>query len=90
MLDFFIMNTVEIESVLQQALTDCTVNVQDLTGGGDHFQVLVISPAFEGKSLVEQHQLVYAALKESMGNDSIHALALKTLTPQEWERVGSS
>ena len=84
------MNPVEIESTLQQALTGCTVNIQDLTGGGDHFQLLVISSAFEDKSLVEQHQMVYAALKEAMGTERIHALALKTMTPQEWERVGAS
>jgi len=84
------MNPEEIESVLKQALAECSVNVQDLTGGGDHFQVLVISSDFEGKSLVEQHQLVYAALKEHMGSERIHALALKTLTPAQWERVGSA
>ncbi len=83
------MSPIDIESVLHQALAGCTVNVQDLTGGGDHFQVMVISPSFEGKSLVEQHQMVYAALKEAMGSDRIHALALKTLTPEEWERVSS-
>ena len=84
------MSSVEIEKKLQQALTECTANVQDLTGGGDHFQVMVISPDFEDKSLVEQHQMVYAALKGAMGDESIHALALKTLTPDEWKNLGSS
>ena len=84
------INPEEIESTLQQALAGCTVNIQDLTGGGDHFQVLVISDAFEGKSLVEQHQMVYAALKDAMGTERIHALALKTMTNQEWERLGTS
>ena len=79
----------EIETALQKVLTEPTVNVQDLTGGGDHFQVLVISSSFEGKKLVEQHQLVYAALAEAMGSERIHALALKTLTPEEWNRLGS-
>ena len=79
----------EIETALQKALTDPTVNVQDLTGGGDHFQLLVISSSFDGKKLVEQHQLVYAALEEAMGSERIHALALKTLTPEEWNRLGS-
>ena len=84
------MSSIEIETTLQQTLTGCTVNVQDLTGGGDHFQVLVISPDFEGKSLVEQHQMVYAVLKGAMGDNGIHALALKTLTPDEWSKLGSS
>ncbi len=79
----------EIETALQKALKDTTVNVQDLTGGGDHFQVLVISSSFDGKKLVEQHQLVYAALAEALVSERIHALALKTLTPEEWNRLGS-
>lgn len=79
----------EIEAALQKVLAKPTVNVQDLTGGGDHFQVLVISSSFEGKKLVEQHQLVYGALEEALGSERIHALALKTMTPEEWDRLGS-
>lgn len=66
-----------------------TIETQDLTGGGDHWQVVIVSPAFEGKGLVEQHQLVYAALKDEMGDQRIHALALKTFTPAQWEKLGS-
>jgi len=58
--------------------------VQDLTGGGDHYQVLVVSPAFAGRTLVQQHQLVYAAVREAMSSQAIHALALKTYTPEQW------
>jgi len=61
----------------------------DLTGGGDHFQVLVVSPAFEGKGLVDQHQMVYGVLREALGSERIHALALKTYTPDQWQRLGS-
>ena len=79
----------EIKSTLENALPGSTIAVQDLTGGGDHFQVLVVSSSFEGKGLVEQHQIVYGALKESLGSERIHALALKTYTPEQWQRIGS-
>jgi acid stress-induced BolA-like protein IbaG/YrbA len=76
----------EIKSTLESALPDATVIVEDLTGGGDHFQAVVVSSKFEGKGLVEQHQLVYGALSEALEADRIHALALKTYTPEEWDR----
>lgn len=79
----------EIKVTLEQALPGSTIEIQDLTGGGDHFQVFVISPSFEGKGLLDQHQMVYGALKEALGSERIHALALKTFTPEQWERLGS-
>jgi acid stress-induced BolA-like protein IbaG/YrbA len=79
----------EVKTILEKALPDSMVEVQDMTGGGDHFQVFVVSPFFEGKGLVDQHQIVYGALKEAMGSERIHALALKTFTPEQWKRFGS-
>jgi stress-induced morphogen len=79
----------EIKSTLEKALPGSTIEVQDLTGGGDHWQVFIVSPAFEGKALIEQHQMVYGALKEAMGDQRIHALALKTFTPAQWEKMGA-
>ena len=81
------MSPDEIKSTLEKALPESTIRVDDLTGGGDHFQVWIISTAFEGKSLVDQHQLVYGVLKDALGSERIHALALKTYTPAEWERA---
>ncbi len=83
------INPDEIRSTLEKALPGSTINVQDFTGGGDHYQLLVISSSFEGKGLVEQHQIVYGALKEALGSERIHALALKTMTPKQWEQQGS-
>jgi len=83
------MSPEEIKSTLEKALPDSMIRVDDLTGGGDHFQVWVISPSFEEKSLVDQHQMVYGALREALGNERIHALALKTYTPEQWARLGS-
>jgi stress-induced morphogen len=68
-----------IRARLLAAFPDATVEVTDLTGTRDHFQALVVSNAFEGKSRVQQHQMVYSALGELMNGD-IHALALTTRT----------
>jgi acid stress-induced BolA-like protein IbaG/YrbA len=57
----------------------------EVSGDGQHFQALIVSAAFEGKSRVQRHQLVYAALGERM-REEIHALSMQTLTPQEWKR----
>jgi len=80
------LNPEEIKATIERALPGAIVQVEDLTGGGDHFQAVVVSSAFEGKGLVDQHRLVYEVLKEAMVGD-IHALALKTYTPAQWERV---
>jgi len=66
-----------IQKTLESRFTTSEVNVLDMTGGGDHFQVEVVSAAFQGKSLLEQHRMVYAALGRDVGV-AIHALALKT------------
>ena len=74
----------QIEQMIQAALPDAQVQLQDLTGGGDHFQATIVSSAFEGKGLVQQHQLVYSALRQAMSSEAIHSLSLKTFTPQTW------
>jgi stress-induced morphogen len=63
------------------AMPDAKVEVEDLTGGGDHLQVTVISTAFDGLTRVRQHQLVYGALRQELASEAIHALALQTSTP---------
>lgn len=66
----------EIQSLIKSAIPDSEVTVQDLTGEGDHFQVIVFSLAFREKTLIEQHQMVHAPLEAL--KDKIHALTLKT------------
>lgn len=78
------MSPEQIQALIQQALPGSEVEVQDMTGTQDHFQALVISPAFLGKSMVEQHQMVYRALGENM-KQAIHALSLQTYTPEQWK-----
>ncbi|MBD1834760.1 BolA family transcriptional regulator [Trichocoleus sp. FACHB-90] len=77
----------QVEEMIKAKLPDAQVQVQDLTGGGDHYQVTVVSSQFEGKRLVQQHQIVYGAVQQAMATEAIHALALKTYTPQDWEAV---
>ncbi|MFP4134874.1 MAG: BolA family protein [Halothece sp.] len=77
----------QVETMIQAKLPDAQVQVQDLTGGGDHLEAVVVSSEFEGKTRVKQHQMVYAALQEAMTSEAIHALALKTYTPSTWEEA---
>ena len=76
----------EIEALIRADLRDARVDIQDTIGDGDHFHAVVVSSAFAGKPLVERHQLVYRSLKGAMA-DRIHALSLRTYTPEEFERV---
>ncbi len=66
---------------IKKIIPDAEVTVEDLSGGGDHLQVNVISSTFSGLSRVKQHQLVYSALKKELASEAIHALALNTSTP---------
>jgi stress-induced morphogen len=75
------MAAADIEAMIKQSFPDAEVSIQDLAGDGDHYAATVISAAFKGKSRVQQHQMVYAALKGKMGGD-LHALALTTSVPQ--------
>jgi stress-induced morphogen len=71
--------TAPIENLLRQAFPDAReLAVLDRTGGGDHFQVTVVSPRFNGLSLIEQHRLVYAALEGPMADGTIHELRITT------------
>jgi acid stress-induced BolA-like protein IbaG/YrbA len=79
----------EIKETLSKALPLTLVETQDLTGGGDHWQLIIVSPAFEGKGLIEQHRLVNEALKEPLSDQRIHALSLKTFSPAQWDKLGS-
>ncbi|HEY2409441.1 MAG TPA: BolA family transcriptional regulator [Polyangiaceae bacterium] len=75
----------EVEKLLRSAFKDVDLELVDLTGTKDHYQARVVSRAFAGKSLIEQHQLVYGALGHAMAG-AIHALALKTFTPEGWAK----
>jgi stress-induced morphogen len=75
------MDSREIEAMIRAALPDAKVTIRDLAGDGDHYAAEVVSASFKGKSRVQQHQMVYQALKGKMGGQ-LHALALQTSAPE--------
>jgi stress-induced morphogen len=75
----------QVKSTIEAGIPDAIVQITDLTGGGDHYQAVVVSSQFVGKSLIQQHQLVYGTVREAMASEAIHALALKTYTPEAWQ-----
>jgi stress-induced morphogen len=76
------MPAAEIERLILAAFPDARVEIKDLAGDGDHYSATVVSSAFRGKSRVQQHQMVYGALKGQMGG-ALHALALQTSATPE-------
>ena len=70
----------EIEALIKAALPDAQITIEDLAGDGDHYAATVVSESFRGRSRVQQHQIVYAALRGRMGGE-LHALALQTSVP---------
>ena len=75
----------DIERLIKEALPDAQVEIRDLAGDGDHYAAHVVSAEFKGKSRVQQHQMVYGVLGDLMQGE-VHALALRTLTPQQWKK----
>lgn len=74
------MDPAEIVRLIKDGIPDAEVRIEDLRGDGDHYAAYVVSPAFAGKTRVQQHQMVYRALQGRMGNE-LHALALQTSPP---------
>ena len=76
------MDASEIERLIREAIPDARITVEDLRGDGNHYAALVVSPAFKGKSRVQQHQMIYRALQGRMGG-ALHAFALQTGVPDD-------
>ncbi|MGB5093508.1 MAG: BolA family transcriptional regulator [Parvibaculum sp.] len=75
------MTASDIEKLIQQAIPDAVIEIRDLAGDGDHYAANVVSASFKGMTRVQQHQMVYNALKGGMGTE-LHALALQTSAPE--------
>lgn len=78
------METTDIQKLIETGLPGAQAYV---TGDGTHFEAVVVSDAFAGKRMLEQHRMVYATLGDRMGG-AIHALSIRSFTPQEWARAG--
>jgi stress-induced morphogen len=76
------MDAGEIERLIKEGIPDAEIEITDLRGDGDHYAAMVISASFAGLPRVRQHQMVYEALKGSMG-EALHALALQTSVPNK-------
>lgn len=75
------MDATEIKSMIEESIENAVVRIEDLRGDGDHYAAYIEAPVFAGKSRVQQHQMVYAALQGKMGNE-LHALAIQTSAPK--------
>lgn len=76
----------EIRRVIEEKLPGAEVQIRDLTGTSDHWQVTVVSKAFEGKMMLEQHRLVKGFFEAQIASGVLHAFSLKTYTPEEWAK----
>ncbi len=79
--DLMAMDARDIERLIKDGIPDAKVTIRDLAGDGDHYAAEVVAESFRGKSRVQQHQMVYEALKGNMGG-ALHALALQTSAPE--------
>ncbi len=77
-----------VENLIKSHLDDAIVKIHDLTGTADHLSILIISDAFKGKILIDQHQMIMDILKEKLGTNEIHAVQLKTLTKEKAQAKG--
>ncbi|MDZ4675890.1 MAG: BolA/IbaG family iron-sulfur metabolism protein [Oligoflexia bacterium] len=80
------MTQSELQKKIEVKFPGSTVQVNDLTGTSDHWQVLVVSASFVGKSMIEQHRMVKGVFEADIASGEVHALSLKTFTPDEWEK----
>ncbi|NJL84034.1 MAG: BolA/IbaG family iron-sulfur metabolism protein [Chloroflexaceae bacterium] len=84
------INSRDVEALIQDKLPDAQVTVRDPQGDGEHLEAIVISEAFAGQSKVKQHQMVYGALQAVFDTQVLHALALRTYTPDAWQSAVQS
>lgn len=78
------MSPEELKGLIESAFADGHVEV---TGDGRHFSAVVVSQAFAGKNMIAQHRMVYAALGDRFDTEAVHALTLKTYTPEQWQAL---
>lgn len=81
------MSPNELAERLKKLGPGTEVQVVDLTGTQDHFQALIVSNAFQGKSMIEQHRMVYSLFKSEVDSNEVHALSLKTFTPEQYKKM---
>ena len=83
------MSPHEIQQRIEEKLPGAQVQIRDLTGTADHWQVTVVAAAFQGHSMLEQHRMIKDFFEAEITSGNLHALSLKTYTPEEWTRKTS-
>ena len=82
------MNAEQLKKRIETIHPETKVEVTDLTGTEDHWQVLVVSPAFEGKTMVDQQRMIMGVLKSEIDSNEVHALSMKTFSPTQYQKFG--
>lgn len=82
------MTAAELKNRIEKLAPGTKAELFDLTGTQDHWQALIVSPAFEGKTMIEQHRMIFGLLKTEVESNEVHALTLKTYTPEQYARLG--
>lgn len=77
---------IEVKKLIEDNISNAQVTVGDMTGTQDHLEITVISDEFKGKMLIDQHQMVMDILKESL-KEKIHAVKIKTMTNEKWQKL---
>lgn len=77
----------QVQTIIKERLSNAEVKV---VGDGQHFEAIIVSQDFAGKTRVKQHQMVYGVLQDELATETIHALSLKTFTPETWEATGQT
>ena len=83
------MKATELKNRIETLAPGTRVEVTDLTGTEDHWQALIVSSAFQGKSMIEQQRMVMGILKSEIDSNEVHALTMKTYTPEQYEKFGA-
>ena len=82
------MSPDQLRAKLETLASQTTAQVMDLTGTQDHYQAVIVSPAFEGKLMIEQHRMVMRLMQPEIDSGEVHALTLKTFTPEQYAKFG--
>jgi stress-induced morphogen len=83
------MNPNQLKARLEALSPSTQAEVADLTGTEDHYQAVIVSPAFEGKLMIEQHRMVFKLIQAEVDSGEVHALTLKTYTPEQYQKFKS-
>jgi acid stress-induced BolA-like protein IbaG/YrbA len=81
------MNPIQLKQRLETLAPGTRAEVVDLTGTQDHYQVLIISPIFAGKMMIEQHRMVLGLVQSEVDSGEVHALTMKTYTPEQFDKL---